>query len=126
MGMDYCYSGSASYPRFDEEVTEIVRLLGGETTEVYNQMKKSTETSMSKYFFGVLPEETKEPKFVFKEGTPEILQRWFNNIYGEYDPSETKEIWEEIKKHPEIEEISWQIWNELETLVKYNESWSIY
>lgn len=126
MGMDYMYSGSRSYPGFDEEVTEIVKLLGGETTEVYNQMKKGTETSMAKYFFGILPKKTEEPKFAFKENIPEIVQKWFNNIYDDYNPLETKEIWEGIKKHPEIEEISWQIWNELETRVNNNEGWSIH
>lgn len=29
MGMDYQYSGSASYPRFDKEIFEVVKLLGG-------------------------------------------------------------------------------------------------
>lgn len=96
MGMDYRYNGSASYPRFNDEVFKIARLLGG------------------------------KPKFEFKEGTPEILQRWFNDIWGDYTPSETKKIWEEIKKHPEIEDISPQIWNELQDLVEYGDNWHVF
>lgn len=32
MGMDYQYAGSASYPRFDEEVKKVVEILGGKET----------------------------------------------------------------------------------------------
>lgn len=62
MGMDYRYNGSATYPRFNNEVFKIAELFRGKL------------------------------KFEFEEGTPEILQRWFNDIWGDFTPSETKEI----------------------------------
>ena len=109
MGMDYRYNGSASYPRFNNEVSEIAKLFGG----------KSKLCGKPKFEFD-------EYKYEFKEGTPEILQRWFNDIWGDFTLSETKEIWEEIKKYPEIEDISPQIWNELQDLVAYGDNWHVF
>lgn len=105
MGMDYSYAGSASYPRFNEELYAVAKVLGG--------TKERCEA-------------TGKLKFVFPDGTNEILVRWFNNIYGEdFTEEETKIIWECIKNYPEIVEISYQIWYELKTLVDYNEAWYI-
>ena len=67
-----------------------------------------------------------EAKFVFPNGTNEVLVKWFNNIYGYFTSKETKIIWECIKTHPEINEISYQIWHELKTLVNLNEAWYIF
>lgn len=101
MGMDYSYAGSASYSRFDEELCAIAEVLGGVLTE--------------------------QTKFVFPEGTNETIVKWFNNIYGDdFTVEETKTIWEYISKHPEIDEISHQIWYELKTCVELNDAWCIY
>ena len=66
------------------------------------------------------------PKFAFPEGTNDVLVKWFNNIYDDFSEEETKIVWENIKLHPEIQDISDQIWNELETLVENDEGWGIY
>lgn len=103
MGMDYYYAGSASYPRFNSEVCAVAEVFGG--------IKK---------------ENIKALEFVFPEGTSETLVKWFNNIYDEFTAEETKEVWGCVSKHPEIKDISSQIWRELEYLVEDNEGWSIY
>ena len=41
------------------------------------------------------------------------------------DEEETKIIWKHISEHPEIKEISSQIWSELEELVECDEGWHI-
>ena len=69
----------------------------------------------------------KEVKFIFPDGTNEVLIKWFNDIYREdFTSEETKIVWENISKHTEIKEISSQIWGELKTLCEYNEAWKVY
>ena len=78
------------------------------------------------YWFGFLSSDSSDlPKFVFTKETNEVLVKWFNNIYEDFNKEETKIIWENISAHPEIKEISNQLWYELEMLVKYDEEWSI-
>ena len=102
MGMDYEYAGSATYSRFFNELRAVVKVFGGIETENLQE------------------------RFVFPKETNEILIHWFNNIYGEdFTVEETKVVWDCISQHPEIEDISRQIWYELETLVEYGEGWSI-
>ena len=66
------------------------------------------------------------PKFTFPEDTNDVLVKWFNNIYDDFSEEETKIVWENIQVYPEIQDISDQIWNELETLVENDEGWGIY
>ena len=101
MGMDYCWSGSASYPRFETELMNVATVFGGQ-------------------------KRIQRPQFIFPEDTNEVLVRWFNDIYGDFSVEETKIIWELVSAHPEIEEISWQIWNELKTCVEFEDGWYIY
>ena len=55
------------------------------------------------------------------------MVKWFNDIYsGDFTPEETKIVWENISKHPEIKEISSQIWGELKTLWEYDKAWELY
>lgn len=128
MGMDYQYAGSASYPRFDRELCEVAKVFGGIETA---HLKKRRETESERplgYWFGFLSsDDSKEQKFSFPEGTNDILVKWFNDIYSEsFTPEETKIVWKNISKHPEIEEISNQIWYELEALCEDNEAWELY
>ena len=126
MGMDYSYAGTASYPRFDREVCEVAKIFGGESTEHLKKRKETENKRPCGYWFGFLSSDrSNEPKFVFPEGINETLVKWFNNIYGDFNEKETQIIWEHISKHPEIKEISSQIWSELETLTKYDECWYI-
>ena len=105
MGIDYFWSGSASYPRFNKELDEVAKVFGG--------IKEKCEV-------------TGKLKFVFPDRTNEILVRWFNNIYEYFTISETKTIWEIISQHLEIKEISSQIWAELEECVEYEIGWEIH
>lgn len=128
MGMDYQYTGSASYPRFDRELCEVAKVFGGiETAHLKERRETESERPLG-YWFGFLSsEDSKEQKFSFPEGTNDILVKWFNDIYSEsFTPEETKIVWKNISKHPEIEEISNQIWYELEALCEDNEAWELY
>ena len=102
MGVDYCWAGSSSYPRFYSELARIVGRFHGQGK--------------------ICP-----PNYTFPEGTNEILIKWFNHPYQVYySPYETKIIWEEVRRHPEIEEISPQIWEELKICAETNDGWYIY
>lgn len=128
MGMDYQYAGSASYPRFDRELCEVAKVFGGIETAHLKERKETESERPLGYWFGFLSsDDSKEQKFTFPEGTNDILVKWFNDIYSEsFTPEETKIVWENVSKHPEIEEISNQIWYELEALCEDNEAWELY
>ena len=100
MGMDYCYSGSASYSRFNEELNKVAEVFGGVRHR---------------------------GKFTFPAETNDTLKKWFNDIYGEsFTEKETKIVWMCISQHPEIKDISHQIWRELETCVMFDEGWQVW
>ena len=127
MGVDYRYAGSASYPRFDEEICEISKIFDGEKTEdLIKREKNSSNESTLDYWFGFLKSDSKKPNFIFPKGTDETLVKWFNDPYAIFDEKETKVIWDNISKHPEIEDISYQIWFELKTLVECGHCWDIF
>lgn len=126
MGMDYNWAGSASYPRFDRELCAVAEVFGGIKTEHLKEREATENERPLGYWFGFLSSDgTDKVKFVFPEGTNETLVKWFNNIYGDFTVEETKTVWEHISKHPEIDEISHQIWHELEMLNEYDEAWGI-
>lgn len=126
MGMDYRYAGSASYPRFDRELCSVVEVFGGIKTEHLKEREETENERPFGYWFGFLSSDGSDlPKFVFPKETNEVLVKWFNNIYEDFNKEETKIIWENISAHPEIKEISSQLWYELEMLVKYDEEWNI-
>ena len=103
MGMDYCWSGSASYPRFNKELEAVANIFGGHKSSL-----------------------TDGPCFVLPEDTNPILARWLQEPYGDYTSEETKVIWDIVQQHPEIEEVSDQIWNELKICCEFNVAWYIY
>ena len=127
MGMDYIYAGSASYPRFDEELCAVAEVLGGVKTEHLKERKATENERVLGYWFGFLSSDySDKTKFVFPEGTNETIVKWFNNIYSDdFTVEETKTVWEHVSKHPEIDKISHQIWYELKTCVECNDAWYI-
>ena len=127
MGMDYIWAGSASYPRFDRELCAVAEVFGGIKTEHLKEREATENERPCGYWFGFLSSDLSDKeKFVFPKETNKTLMKWFNNIYGYFTISETKIIWELISQHPEIKEISWQIWQELENCVEYETGWQIY
>ena len=129
MGMDYKYAGSASYPRFDRELCAVAEVFGGIKTEHLKEREAAENERPLGYWFGFLSSDgSGEPKFVFPEGTNEVLIKWFNDPYNysdDFTEEETAIIWKQVYAHPEIEEISWQIWHELEMLVDNCDYWHI-
>lgn len=127
MGMDYSYAGSASYPRFDRELCEVAKVFGGIETDHLRKRRETEAERPMGYWFGFMSSDgSDEDKFIFPEGTNETLVKWFNNIYSYFNEKEVKVIWNLIKEHPEIENISRQIWMELEYLNKLDLGWEIH
>ena len=126
MGMDYQFAGSASYGRFDREVCTIAEVFGGTKTEHLTERLNTEHERPFGYWFGFMSsDDSKEPKFAFPKDTNETLVKWFNNIYHDYTPEETKQIWKCISEHPEIGELSEQIYYELCTLNALGKGWHI-
>lgn len=126
MGMDYEYAGSASYPRFDRELCDVAAVLGGIETEHLKERKSTEDVLPFRYWFGFASsDDSDEPKFAFPETVDRTVVKWFNNIYEHFTAEETKTVWIAISSHPEIQEISPQIWEELESRAKYAEGWHI-
>ena len=117
--MDYQYAGSASYPRFSEELANVAKLFGGvRTNEVREPTYNKDEWIGHKQYC---------EQFVFPEGTDEILVRWFNDIYSDnFSVDDTKHIFCIISRHPEIKKISSQIFDELKSLCEYEDRWFIW
>lgn len=127
MGMDYQYMGSASYPRFDKELCEVAAVFEGVKTEYLKEREESIDEKTLAYWFGFLSSDnSKEPKFLFPEDTNETLVKWFNNVYEILSPREVKIVWDCVSQHPEIKEISSQIWGELEACAECNDCWYIF
>lgn len=127
MGMDYRYAGSASYPRYEEEIVKIAAVFGGRETKEIQEQHKEREARPYGYWFGYMfprPGDV-EQKFIFPEGTNELVMKWLNHPYDDMPSEEIEVVWGEVKKHPEIEAISYQIWYELRHLCMYHEMWSI-
>jgi len=126
MGMDFKYAGSASYPRFDRELCSIAEALGGIKTEHLKERESTENERFLGYWFGFLSsDDPSKTKFVFPKGTNETLVKWFNNIYDFFTPAEVKIIWSLISKHPEVKDLSRQIWSELEACSQYNSAWDL-
>lgn len=109
MGMDYKYMGSASYPRFNDELEGIVKLLGGKTI---TKRKSQENCTIVEYFM----EETLEYKM--PKDAPKAVCKWVNNPYGSFNFDETYDIYTYlIPKKKEIEKISPQIIGELQSCI---------
>lgn len=125
MGMGYQFNGSASYPRFNEELTKIVALFGGTVTKTLKEeQSKVTEGSVD-WWFGRPMSELNE-KFIFKDEVPESFKKWANDPYGNFTFEETEEIFNLLQtKKLEVCEISNQMYHEFELLMEFNCEWSI-
>ena len=118
MGMDYTYAGSASYPRFNNEIKGIVELFGG---RMISDRKPPEACTMVEYFM------EKPLKYEMPEGTPKTFIDWVNNPYEWFSNKKVKEIYEFLKpKIAEVKEISDQIVYELESIIECGDSWQIY
>ena len=125
MGMDYMFAGSASYPRFNKELVAIAEIFGGKLINENENPDNAVPSMSSIYWFGTINWGDHSDKFTFPEETNPLLVRWFNHVYTSYNRFDTRLIWDEIRKHPEIEDISPQIWSEFRALVECGEGWDI-
>ena len=131
MGMDYRYAGSASYPRFDREMEQIAHLFGGINTKELDKAKEACGTELvvdGKLNLSCMFGYTKDVgvKYVFPNETPKTLIKFFNNPYGYFSQEETDAIHKCLdEKRAEVEKISYQIMEELDSLVLCRDTWSI-
>lgn len=117
MGMDYQFVGSATYPRFNDEVKGIVELFGG---KMITNRKPKEQCTMVQYFM------EKPLRYKFLWNTPFAFKKWANEPYGKFTLKETKKIYEFLKtKEKEVKRISEQILEEFSCCVMYNEPWQI-
>ena len=115
MGVDFFFSGSASYPRYYEEVEKIaVQCFGATLSNKFIKDEKKVEKSVlnPEYMFGSVHD--RHDKFIFPKETPKIIVEFCREPVGKSYNS--TELWEIFQQHPEIENISHQIWDE----VKYS------
>ena len=103
MGVDYKWGGSAGGSRFGQEIDRVAQLFGG------------------KRIAG-----SKGPnKYGLPEGTHPCVVKFFDNVYGPLSIEDTKEVWDEFQKHPEIELIMPDMWNEFRCDAKYGEGFEL-
>ena len=134
MGMDYRYAGSASYSRFDEEITKVAEILGGKLNPEYQKLlddihRAEKENPNVFYAFGTLNASAKDrqaEKYEFPEEFDSIVKDWLNHPYKEQTIPDTIHIWEIIRDHPNVKEASEQIWYELQQCGVRGVNWYIY
>ena len=133
MGVDYTYAGSASYTRFDEEITAVAEILGGRLNSYYSGLLEAVDkyklSNPNTFFpFGILNVTSKDrasDKYEFLSNFDPIVSDWLNHPYKIQSVEDTKHIWNIISKYPDIEFVSHQIWYELKNLVIHNHGWFI-
>lgn len=126
MGMGYRHAGSASYPRFEDELRLVAAALGCRETERLGELRKASEEKPFGYWFGCMyGDDAHRAKFDVPDGLPEAVARWLNDPYGRRTPEETREIWSAVSARPGIEKLSPQMWSELRYLAGRGEGWEI-
>lgn len=100
MGMDFRYAGSASYPRFDEEICNIAKIFGGEKTEYLKQLELGyAKANWVTQMFGTISANCAKgavkPKFSFPNGTPHDRNQYTNG-YADGKNEVLSKIREEI------------------------------
>ena len=103
MGVDYKWGGSAGGSRFGQEIDRVAQIF----------VDKRIEGSKGPNKYG-LP-----------DGTHPCVVKFFDNVYGPLSIEETKEVWDEFQKHPEIELIMPDMWNEFRCDAKYGEGFEL-
>ena len=144
MGMDYLYAGSASYERFDNELSKIaIELFDAKLNDKFLKRKEAQDKLIKNsqsissgrtyiFPFGFLYSEKgdeKEEKIIFPKYTRKVIKKFFNNPYDEFTVEETKQIADIIlskNRINKVREISPQLFKELTFRRKYKEQWFIF
>lgn len=124
MGVDFTWEGSASYPRYYDEVEQIaVKCFGAKLTEQFVEDSGKVQKSIlnPSYMFGEVHE--RDDKFIFPESTPEVILQFCRKPVGEFYDATL--LWQAFQTHPEIEEISPQIWNEVQQCAEFGEMYHV-
>jgi len=126
MGVDYKWAGSASYPRYYEEMAAVAtKVFGAKITDEYqSEQGKPENHTMLNYFIGKAHTKPTR-KFEFPEGTPKIVCRFFEEPEEYYDAEETAELWSLVKDNQLVEELSHQLYEELKLDAEYGEGYYV-
>lgn len=103
MGVDYKWGGSAGGTRFGREIDKVAKVFGGKRIEGSNGPNK----------------------YGLPDGTNPCVVKFFDHLYGPLSVEETKEVWKEFQKHPEIEKIMPEMWNEFKCDAEYDEEFEL-
>lgn len=125
MGVDFKWMGSASNPRYYEEVEAIATKCFGATLNpqfVEDEKKVAKSITNPFYMFGTVHK--RPDKFMFPEGTPEIIVAFCQKPVDEF--YEAKTLWDIFQQHPEIEQISDQIWEEVKCCARFGELYHVW
>lgn len=126
MGMDYKWSGSSSYPRFESELEAVAKVFGGIRYSTVKEKIKNSEGTLDWWFGTIDPNDENYKSFLFPVGVPQIVQDWINQPYNYIDPDNTKKLYAAIAdKFSELEIASGQISHELLCDVQYGDPWDI-
>jgi hypothetical protein len=126
MGVDLNWAGSLSYPRFYEELEAVAtQVFGATVSKEYIEAKNKPENNtITGYFFANA--HTSCDKFVWPDGTPEVLKTFFRAPTEYYDPEFVKDLWALVEPHAEkVEALSDQFYEELKCDAMYGESWCV-
>ena len=124
MGVCFPFGGSASYPRYYDEIQQIAtQCFGAVLNPQFVQDEQKVQKSLlnPEYMFGTVHE--RSDKFTFPEGTPEEVVKLCQKPVDEF--YDAKKLWEAFQKHPEIEEISDDIWNAVRNCAEYGELYHV-
>lgn len=126
MGMDYKYAGSASYPRFDKEISDIVtQVLGGCKSNKLIQKENSVKGDWVSSMFGTASN-MKDDKYVFPDDVPGNVAYFFNHLYDKHSPGFMNDVYLFLSSYfDKISKISNQFVTELEMIHSMNEFWKL-
>lgn len=103
MGVDYKWGGSAGGMRYGREIDSVLKVFHG--TRIDNGPGNK--------------------KYIFPDGTHPSIMKFFECTYGPLTLEETKDVWEEFQKHPEIQQLMPEMWHEFEMDVRYGEPFEL-
>ena len=128
MGMDYQYAGSASYPRFDKEILDIVQQVfgGAKSTALQQTEDEVSKGSWVTKMFGTMSSMKGEDKYIFPDNIPEHVAYFFNHLYDRFNPEFMEDVYSFIEPRlTNMEEISNQFVCELQMVHECGADWHL-
>ena len=128
MGMDYQYAGSASYPRFDQEISDIVQqvLDGTKTPALIKVEGKVCNGNFVTKMFGSMSSMGDCDKYVFPDTIPENVAYFFNHLYDKFSPGFMEDVYLFLEPYlTKMEKFSSQFVCELNMVHECEDYWDL-